>query len=184
MSARRVILFVWVVYGLLGGAGLLWMGLRGDDLLHVLLAGQVRFAVAAAAGLAVALAVTLVSDAILDRFAWTDLLRREVVELLSPLTRRRVVAVALLSGVAEEVFFRGALLPCIGLVPSAVLFGLLHTAGERRLLGWALFATAAGLLLGGLFLLTGGLLAPALAHALINGIQLWRLARQRGGSRN
>ncbi len=181
MSARRVLLFVWAVYGLLGGAGLLWMGLRGDDP-RVLLAERVHLA--AAAGLAAALAVTLVSDVFLDRYAWTDLLRREVVEMLAPLTRRRAVAVALLSGVAEEVFFRGALLPCIGLAPSALLFGLLHFAGDRRLLGWALFATAAGLLLGGLFLWTGGLLAPILAHALINGIQLWRLARERGVSRN
>jgi membrane protease YdiL (CAAX protease family) len=38
------------------------------------------------------------------------------------------------------------------------------------------FAFLAGLLMGGLFLLTGGVLAPAGAHVVINGVQLIRLA--------
>ena len=59
-----------------------------------------------------------------------------------------------------------------------ILFGALHSG--PRLIGWAIFATLAGLLMGGLFLWTGGLLAPILAHALINGIQLWRMAEPAG----
>jgi membrane protease YdiL (CAAX protease family) len=43
---------------------------------------------------------------------------------------------------------------------------------------WALWAGLAGLVLGGLFELTGDLLAPALAHVLVNGMNLGWMARE------
>jgi membrane protease YdiL (CAAX protease family) len=49
-----------------------------------------------------------------------------------------------------------------------VVFGLLHTGPDRRFLVWTAFALAMGLVLGGLALVTGGVLAPALTHFVVN----------------
>jgi hypothetical protein len=120
------------------------------------------------------LAVVLASDFWVERFAWSERLQDQVNALFGPMTIPRAAALALSSGVAEELLFRAALLPVVGLWLSSLLFGLLHCG--PRLSGWAVFAFLAGLLMGGLFLLTGGVLAPAGAHVVINGVQLIRLA--------
>lgn len=175
-----VILAVLVFYLGLGAAGVIWMRWRGDDLATVLLAARMSPGAAALAGLLAGLAVSLVSHALLERFHWADLLKNEVRELLQPLTRRRALLVAALSGTMEEVFFRGALLPAMGFVLSSLLFGLLHCG--PRLLGWTAFALFAGFLMGGLYVWTGGLLAPVTAHMVVNGVQLWKLADEPGDS--
>ena len=79
---------------------------------------------------------------------------------------------ALLSGVAEEAFFRGALQPQVGLLAASLLFGAAHFVPRRELLLWTVFSIAAGLLLGWLFDATGNLVAPIVAHAGINGVNL------------
>lgn len=158
-------------------AGAAWMLLRGDHRTQVLLGADWKASVLV--GLGFAAAVLLVSDLLLERFAWTRLLRREVQVAFSPLTPNVAVVLAVLSGVGEEVFFRGALQPSVGWVAASLAFGLLHTSFDRQLLGWTIFATIVGFGLGGLFQMTGGLLAPTLAHVVINGVQLARLATTR-----
>lgn len=94
-----------------------------------------------------------------------------------------LLLLAFLSGVGEEALFRGALQPLIGLVPAALLFGLLHVGPGRRYLIWTASAVLAGLLFGALYGATGGILAPATAHALHNAamLLLWRRSRKKGG---
>lgn len=89
------------------------------------------------------------------------------------------VAVALLSGVAEEALARALLQPLIGLVPAAAVFALLHIAPDRRLWLWPGIAFAVGLALGGAFSL-GGYPAAAVAHAVINLASLLQLRRHSG----
>jgi uncharacterized protein len=78
------------------------------------------------------------------------------------------LGLALLTGVSEELFFRGWLMPHVGLVPQALLFMLLHPAGRS---GWAytLFTGVAGLALGGLVIATGSLVPAVIAHVVVNG---------------
>ena len=87
-----------------------------------------------------------------------------------------------LKGIKEStpqnpVFFRGALQPRVGLLPASLLFGLAHLAPRRDLALWAGFALLAGLILGALFEYTGNLLAPAIAHVLVNAVNLRWLSR-------
>jgi membrane protease YdiL (CAAX protease family) len=98
--------------------------------------------------------------------------------------RRDLVLVSILSGVGEEVFFRGALQPLVGLVVASLLFGALHVGPDRRYLVWTLWAVAAGFLFGALYLWTGGILAPVTAHVLHNAatLLLWKRFRRREGS--
>lgn len=165
-------------YGVLAAIGIAVSILRGDELSTVLLARPGMRAFALETGVALGVVVVLLSDGLVDRFAWTEQLRREVIEMLRPMTRRKAVCVALCSGVGEELLFRGALQPWLGLWLTSVAFGFAHIGWQREMLGWAVFAAIVGALLGGLFLVTGGLLGPIVAHAVINGIQLWRLAAE------
>lgn len=86
------------------------------------------------------------------------------------------VAVALISGLAEEALLRAFLQPIIGLIPAAVLFAVLHLAPDRTLWFWPFFALVSGLLLGGLFEVWG-YPSAATAHIAINTVALVRLRR-------
>jgi membrane protease YdiL (CAAX protease family) len=104
-------------------------------------------------------------------------LAHRLASILGPQTGVNVMVLALASGLGEEVFFRGALQPRVGLVLASLLFGLAHLAPRRDLAPWAGFALLAGLILGALFDYTGNLLAPTIAHVLINGVNLRWLSR-------
>jgi len=105
-------------------------------------------------------------------------------EALGPLGRSEVVALAVLSGFAEELFFRGAVQGSFGWLPAAILFAVLHTGPGRAFRLWTVFALGAGLLFGGLMELRGNLLGPVVAHFLVNAVNLWRLAsRDESGGR-
>jgi len=170
-----VVRLALVFYGVLLGAALLWGLLAGRSLF---------FASAEAAGRGVdplrdlgtgLLAggiVILLSRELTRRSRWGEALARALAGVLGRLSLSQCLYLAVLSGVAEEAFFRGALQPHVGLVAASLIFGLAHFAPRRDLLPWAAFSLGAGLLLGGLFEITGNLLAPVAAHALINAVNL------------
>ncbi|MBS2013902.1 MAG: CPBP family intramembrane metalloprotease [Deltaproteobacteria bacterium] len=72
------------------------------------------------------------------------------------------------SAIGEELFFRGLLTTTFGIVVSSIAFGLLHQTRGRARWVWAGWATVMGVLFAGLFLATGSLLGPLVAHAAIN----------------
>jgi uncharacterized protein len=97
--------------------------------------------------------------------------------------RASLLLLSLFSGVGEEVFFRGAVQQEFGLVVASVLFGVVHVGPDRRYLVWTLWAVAAGFLFGVLYEVSGGLLAPILAHAAHNAATLLLWKRSRKGVR-
>lgn len=97
--------------------------------------------------------------------------------------RREVLLLALLSGLGEELLFRGWLLPEIGLFWSSLVFGLVHVPPHRDWLFWPVFATVVGLLLGALTLSSGTILWAVLAHAAINHLNLNLALGSRGRDR-
>jgi len=105
-------------------------------------------------------------------------LSRELARLLGRVSAGRAVALALLSGVAEEAFFRGALQPQVGIWLASAIFGLAHWGPTPALRPWALYAALAGLGFGALFELTGSLTAPAAAHVATNALNLVWLGRE------
>jgi membrane protease YdiL (CAAX protease family) len=92
---------------------------------------------------------------------------------------KSLVLVSIFSGVGEEMFFRGAVLQEFGLIISSLLFGLAHTGPDRRYLAWTLWAVLAGFVFGAIFEVSGGLLAPVVAHAGHNAatLLLWKRSR-------
>ena len=112
------------------------------------------------------------------RTQWARDLREELRPLVVDASGPQIAALALLSGIAEEWRFRGALQPLIGLALATLLFGLAHLGPGRRFVAWALWAAVVGLFLGLIFELTGSLAGPVLAHVGINWLNLHFIARR------
>lgn len=91
------------------------------------------------------------------------------------------MAVAGLSGVAEEALFRAVLQPVVGLWAAALLFAVLHVGPGRRLWAWPVVAFALGLAFGLLFR-RAGYPACAAAHVAVNVVGLLRLRRAGPGA--
>ena len=109
---------------------------------------------------------------------------RSIDETLRPLLQHcsliDLAAISLLAGFGEELLFRGFLQQLIGdwiggslgiwagLAVASVVFGLLHAITPT----YAVVACLYGLLLGGLWIATGNLLAPIIAHAVYDFLAL------------
>jgi len=97
--------------------------------------------------------------------------------LIGPLAKGEQAALAVVSAIGEEVFFRGAVQSWLGLYAAAALFALLHVGPGRVFRLWTLFAIAGGLAFGTLVVWRGALGAAIVAHFVVNQTQLARLAR-------
>lgn len=127
-----------------------------------------RVAVSIAAGLSLAAAVVLTTPVLVERAAWARSLQAEMKPLVDSLSAVEIHALALVSGLAEELFFRGAMQPVLGLIVTSLLFGAVHTGPKRIFIAWSFWAFVMGLLFGLIFEATGSLWGPVLAHVLIN----------------
>ena len=96
----------------------------------------------------------------------------ELARLLGPLTTGQALLLALFSSVAEELLFRGALWPHLGLVGTTCLFALVHVIPRRALWFYPIFAGVAGLLLGVLREGSESVIPPILTHFVINALNL------------
>lgn len=125
-----------------------------------------------ALGVVLGLAVVFVTRRLVERVAWAQELARALRPFASGLSGVGILVVALLSSVGEEFLFRGLLQPWLGNLGQALLFGLLHQLRGPSRWPWVAWAGIVGLLFGAVFALTGSLLGPICAHALINGLNL------------
>jgi membrane protease YdiL (CAAX protease family) len=132
-----------------------------------------------AAGLALGAALIAASRLWTARSTAGRRLADELAAVVAGLTARQALLLAAASGLAEEAFFRGALQPRVGWLPASLLFGLAHFHPRRDLRAWSASAVVAGLAFGQLFEHSGDLLAPALAHAVVNAVNLHWLANPR-----
>jgi len=100
-------------------------------------------------------------------------------DLLGPISYETAVLLAVISGFAEELLFRGALWPQLALLGTTFLFGVVHFVPKRGLILYPLFAAAVGLLFGLLRQLSGSLAPAVLAHVGVNALNLVWLERRR-----
>ena len=128
-----------------------------------------------AVGVAVGMAGVWLSRIIERRFVGVRQLAADFSDLLRGLTRGQAWALALASGIGEEALFRGMLQPLVGLIPTAILFGIIHIGPARRYLWWTASALLYGVVLGLLFEWGQGLIAPIVAHVVLNGVNLYQL---------
>ena len=136
-----------------------WLPLGGGIVAHV---------VSVAAGLALALATVKATRQFVRRWEWARALQADLRPAIRHAGEATVFVLGIASAASEELFFRGLLTTVLGLVASSLAFGLLHQMRGRVRWVWAAWATVMGFLFGALFLATGSLLGPLLAHAIIN----------------
>jgi len=124
-------------------------------------------------GAAFAAAVVVGTRVLVENVGWAKNLHRDLRPMTLRLDGPGIAVIAGLSAVAEELVFRGLLMPWLGLLPQALLFGVVHAqlSGPSRWV-WVAWASVVGLALGSIFALSGSLLGAVLAHALINGLNL------------
>lgn len=154
--------------------GMMWRG--GVPVLHpepwLELGPGVRDAYSGAVGLALGALSVLLTRAMVNKWGWAKHLHAELRPIARGITGTGIVVLAVTSAGGEELLFRGLLAPWIGLVPQALIFGLAHQIPGRSRWVWATWASAMGVLLGSIFQLTGSLVGPVVAHALVNGLNL------------
>jgi membrane protease YdiL (CAAX protease family) len=173
-STTRITTLATVVYGPLTVGALAWAWFGGGRLAWELDAPWLsapyvgRLALSLTLGSALALAVVAVTPVLVRRTQWARDLHLELGEIISPLSSVEITWLALASGFAEELFFRGAMQPVLGLLITSMIFGAVHVGPKRVFLAWATWAFVMGALLGLIFELTGVLWGPILAHVWIN----------------
>lgn len=92
-----------------------------------------------------------------------------------------------MAGLGEEPLFRGVLLPACGppwagIVLAAVVFGLAHYL-RRDYLGFLVWGMGEGVAFGILFVATGSIIVPAVAHGLFDTVGFLYFERLRDESR-
>lgn len=169
-----------IFYFLLATAAVFWIGwdrgVIGADLFFDPSTLLIDIGVGIAGGSLLLLA-TIVGRRLIPSFAGLEV---QLARLLTHVTPGEAVALALLSGFAEELFFRGAVQGSWGFLWATILFALMHLGPDRVIGVWSLFALAAGALFGGMTLVRGTILPAIIAHALVNGVNLRRLVGRTG----
>jgi membrane protease YdiL (CAAX protease family) len=130
-------------------------------------------------GAAVGLTVVGLTRIATRHFQWARDLHASFHDLLGPLSGREIMILALASSIGEEVLFRGALLPWLGVWLQAMVFALLHVGPGKRFVPWTASALVMGLAFGWLAQWTGNLGAPIAAHFAINFLNLRHIVRAR-----
>ena len=162
------------VYGLIAVVAVLWGVLAGRPNLWthphpwIALAPPWTTMFAIVAGVAVGAFTILATRALVRTARWAQHLHKDFRELFGPLTWAQILALGIVPGFAEELLFRGAMQPSLGWLLSSLLFGAIHVARVRSFWAWPIWATLMGLVFGALYAATGQLLAPVIAHCLIN----------------
>ena len=109
------------------------------------------------------------------KFSWARALEAEFGWILGAQRHWEIAFIALLSGIGEEYLFRGALQERFGIWIATAVFAVIHWPVNRNFRPWPVLAGVVGLGLGFLKEWTDSLIAPALAHALINYVNLRRI---------
>lgn len=166
-----------IFYGILAVIAATWNGLRdrGFDFLGDSVGASILF------GTLTAFATVFLGLVTYRLFPVFEKLAEELAPMLvDDASRFGLVLVSVFSGVGEEMFFRGVLQEEFGLIVASIVFGVVHIGPDRRYLVWTAWAVLAGFLFGFLYELTGGLLAPMLAHMLHNAatLLLWKRHRE------
>jgi membrane protease YdiL (CAAX protease family) len=135
-----------------------WLGARG----------AASWLLSLGLGLLVGTVTVGATPAVVRRWRWARALHAALRPVVNGAGDGALLAVALAGAAGEELFFRGLLVPLVGVVASSIAFASLHQIRGPARWGWMLWAGIMGLLFGTIFAATGNLAGPLLAHAVIN----------------
>lgn len=167
----------WGAYLFIAIIGVLWAGYHHGDITLEIFVEPETLLPDLGFGLGAGLGLLLFWGA--GRFFIDDMrqVEMEIKRLVGPLETSEALALALISGFAEELFFRGAMQASWGWGWALAVFTVLHTGPGRAFRYWTVFALVAGGVFAWLTLERGNLLPAMVAHVLVNGVNLVRLGQ-------
>lgn len=142
-----------------------WLGTSGVE----------AFVGSVALGIASAALVIILSRILARRTHWARALHDKQRPFVRAEGDAVLFAMAIGSGLCEELFFRAFLGRTVGIALAAIAFGLLHQVRGKGRWGWMLSAAGLGVWLSVLFAMTGQLVGPIVAHVIINAANLRHL---------
>lgn len=165
----------WFFYLGLAVAGVLWLGFATGDISLSLFVDAAAWWQDVLIGLAAGATLVISWRLLRERLAAMRRVEERMRDTIGQLENGEIAALAVMSGFAEELFFRGAMQTSLGWPVALIVFTLLHTGPEPAFRIWTLFAFIAGALLAWLTLWRGNLLPAVIAHIFVNGVNLHRL---------
>jgi membrane protease YdiL (CAAX protease family) len=123
-------------------------------------------------GLIVGALIVAATPAMVHRWRWASALHVALRPVTEGARGGALFVVAAATAIGEEFFFRGLLVPWIGVVASSVVFAALHQVSGPSRWGWMLWAGTMGVVFALLFVATGSLAGPIVAHVIINHCNL------------
>jgi membrane protease YdiL (CAAX protease family) len=183
-SGRRIVRLALFFYAIAVAAALGW-GAAGGRPVVLFVRGVSTWRTAglgAVAGTAFGLAVVGLSRLLVAYLEWARQMFRWFASVLGPLSSGQCLLLAVCSSVGEEMLFRGAMQPTLGLWTTALVFALLHVPSQARLWPWTVMAGLLGLVFGALARETGNLAGPIMSHFVINWLNLMQVSRLRGAA--
>ena len=119
-----------------------------------------------------ALLIVLITFVLNRRSSFFRHIEIEFSKLILPISVQNTFFISSFSAIGEELIFRGIFFQQFGFFFSSILFGSIHFIPQKEFYPWTLFAICLGFILGGLFSITGSIVAPIVCHFLINFINI------------
>lgn len=176
LKPGRLYRFAWGLYLFLALAAVIWIGAQRGQIPLSLFVDTGGWWLDLGLGVGTGLLLLALWWGAERAFSLARELEARLATVLGPLTISEAIGLALLSGFAEELFFRGAVQGTLGWVAATLLFSLLHSGPGKAFRLWTLFAVVAGTLFGGIMEWRHNLLGPVVGHILVNAVNLRRLA--------
>jgi membrane protease YdiL (CAAX protease family) len=171
---RALLQVAGCLYTLLLLAALLWLWARDAlEALPRMAVGSHGVLVSGATGLGAGLLGSLLLALAARRFRAMQSLERKVATMMGELSDAQILALSVFGALAEELFFRLAVLDALGLEWSVALFVVLNTG--PGFWAWAPVALLMAVGFGAMVVSGFGLLSVTAAHALINYLTLRRI---------
>ncbi|MBI2930896.1 MAG: CPBP family intramembrane metalloprotease [Planctomycetes bacterium] len=168
--------FALLFYGFLFAAAWVWVPNTGQDAKALWTPRALWLDVVV--GLGAGLALVLATPGLTRRVRSLGELEREFGWVLGEQRTWECVVLAIAGGVAEEFFFRGAMLAAAGPWVALAVFAGLHWPINAQWRAWPVTAALAGAVLTGERLLTGTVVAPVITHVMVNLVNLIRISRK------
>jgi membrane protease YdiL (CAAX protease family) len=183
MTGRQLFLVAVLSESVLAAAALLLARLfLGSFFPWSFVADGIDAAIGALAAVPPALIVLSLWSPFVERISVIRRARDRMLARMKPVLARplascrwpEAVGISACAGLGEEILFRGLLQSVVGILPSALVFGLLHALTPF----YFLFATAIGLYFSFLLTISGNLLVPIVAHAVYDLFALYLLRQK------
>lgn len=131
-------------------------------------------------GLLAGSVLTITSNLFEMEFAEYKVINNYLLDVVGKAPIHLILLLSFISAAGEEVFFRLALQPELGIVATTFVFAMLHLGPKSLPNSWTLMSIIISTLLGVIYQYTGSLLPIFLAHFIMNLTSMFKLRYRYG----